>query len=868
MRVKPAADCGHFSDHSRSSMELGDLAMMSEELSKALDAMVERPGGMYGEFKDIPLISQKGHARRVELLDALEIGDVRRMTIVDFGMGAWGFGSVYEKLQHCARAIGMDVSRSALDMSKKLAAENRAPYCDNFEVYQSDGMHLPIETASVDLFFSGESIEHVSFPPRFLSEVYRVLKDDGQFIVTTPNRDAVKYREAGEEYCTSPEHFWLFNWPELERTLSEFFEIKVALGFNGSFGGLEEDYAEQDETRCEKWSREFLHDPKNATGIVAHLKKRPNVRYRYEISGIPEDRITFEGVEKKLPLEFGLKGHLLTAESKVTITRPASDGVVCRFWCHRWSGRTIISTQRTLDRVDLYAAIPGWRQWTGGETTTLDTRMSIWVSSQRNAKAEANEVIFFEAFTWSRVPIKGAVAKSQPRNLTQPGYGFERFKVFVGTTVFLWFGVSEGNLSGPWQPLGGRRNWTGNIDFWERQIREMMMANIDAIYVHCFDAFRQQRDAFFAAYHNLRSEGWDVPKIAPFLDPYNLWRETPIDASTEEGKREFARPYLDFFEHYLAHNIDPSAAQYLLTIDGKLVLSTWWVTGLVKNIASLSRGDVEQHLAPLEQKLPQLKLGIYMMSDALINPDLTFSDERAVMFSGYTYAIHSVHETVDVWHVQAGYWDQNIRSPGYMLPRSGGTNYRSAWDIVAANMPGVHRVYVESWNEYDEGSGIYAAEPEDLYVRESMHANSDTFSWDLDPYEYIRTTANGASKINGRPDYSAQILTLDAPTTAGRGDTVKIIARVRNEGNVAWTRGSDIGLAVSIAGVEVTLEHFDLGCNCGPADDVGVVRGQVVTVTTLATIPEGIGGASLTLNVVRSGKPISAGVRAELAISA
>ena len=158
--------------------------------------------------------------------------------------------------------------------------------------------------------------------------------------------------------------------------------------------------------------------------------------------------------------------------------------------------------------------------------------------------------------------------------------------------------------------------------------------------------------------------------------------------------------------------------------------------------------DLESRLgAALGNRIPQLGSGVYMMTTALIDPDLTFSDERTIMFSGYTYALHSVHKSVDVWHVQAGYWDENISKPGYFLPRDGGKNYRRAWDVVASKMPYIHRVYVESWNEYDEGSGIYAADPNGLHVNPELNSNYDTFSDTNDPYEYIRTTAAGASPI-------------------------------------------------------------------------------------------------------------------------
>jgi ubiquinone/menaquinone biosynthesis C-methylase UbiE len=109
----------------------------------------------------------------------------------------------------------MDLSRSALDQAVKLANENHHPYAANFSVHQSDGMNLPLDDESVDLIYSGESIEHTRFPWRFLSECHRVLRPDGQIIVTTPNRDPIFYKSVGEEYCTSPEHFWLFNYTEV-----------------------------------------------------------------------------------------------------------------------------------------------------------------------------------------------------------------------------------------------------------------------------------------------------------------------------------------------------------------------------------------------------------------------------------------------------------------------------------------------------------------------------------------------------------------------------------------------------------------------------------------------------------------------------
>lgn len=410
-------------------------------------------------------------------------------------------------------------------------------------------------------------------------------------------------------------------------------------------------------------------------------------------------------------------------------------------------------------------------------------------------------------------------------DLMRPGRGYSRYVPFVGTTVFHWFLPNEGNVMGPWQPLGGRKSWDGEPDFWVGQIKQIMMANIDAVYMHCIDKYEQPRINFFKACNMLRRQGWEIPKVAPFLDPHILWAGKPPDVATKAGKDEYTSHYIRFFQQYLTENTDNLAATGLLHIDGKPVLTSWWVWSLLQNLESLTREDIQRRLiAAHGTRIPSLHHGIYMMSDGAINPDYSFTDERIFMFAGYTYALHCVHQGMNVWHVQPGYWDQNIRQPGYLLPRNGGSNYRNAWEIVPANLPHVHRVYVESWNEYDEGSGIYAAEPVPPYVRQDFNSNTDVFSDSNDPFEYINTTARGAARINGRPENDAVILGIEAPYSASSGSEVQARIVVRNEGNVRWTGAAGYGLRV---GSDLVMPIDD------QADEIplygGIFRGRPVT---------------------------------------
>jgi hypothetical protein len=307
--------------------------------------------------------------------------------------------------------------------------------------------------------------------------------------------------------------------------------------------------------------------------------------------------------------------------------------------------------------------------------------------------------------------------------------------------------------------------------------------------LHLITRFEQQRINFFAALAELRSRGYDVPKVAPFLDPFGIWAPSRIDVSTNAGKDEYAAHYIRFFKQYFDVNLDEFAHTYIARIDKRVVLGTWWVYGILANLDKFRREDLESRLrraAVGEAKI--FDNGIYMVSTALIDPDLEFSDERQVMFSGYAYCIHSMHNGIHSFHLQGGYWDQNVRRPGFFLPRMGGKPYRNAWECVLQQRSEVHRIYVESWNEYDQGSGIYAANPGPPFIAPGAAVEySDRWSSQDDPFEYIRTTADGAANFNRRSAYNSRILAHELPKVMKVGEAASAWVVVRNEGNALWS---------------------------------------------------------------------------------
>ncbi|MEP6662697.1 MAG: hypothetical protein ABJC04_03435, partial [Verrucomicrobiota bacterium] len=381
---------------------------------------------------------------------------------------------------------------------------------------------------------------------------------------------------------------------------------------------------------------------------------------------------------------------------------------------------------------------------------------------------------------------------AQTPSLFTASPSFNATNRIVSASFFTWYASHYGQLSGPWRPLEGRTNWTGEPDFWKGQIKQVMMANIDVLYVHLIPSFTPQRINFFKALNTLRSEGYDVPKVAPFLDPLISWGETPaIDAANAKGKDAIADQYVQFFNQYFSVNRDRFADDYVARIDQRVVLDTWHVHLSISNFSSLSRDDLEKRLAVAFGQHPVFSNGICMVTTSLNGPSFPFADEKVPQFEINEYFKATTYHGITSVQLKAGYWDQNVRNnPGDFLKRDGGKPYAEAWKNVDRRK--VQRVYVESWNEFDEGTGIFAASTAHPYIQPgSGNTNTDLWSKTGNPFEYIDTTARGASAFNDVPDHDAKILWHNIPRKMLVGEKKVATVVVRNEGDVSWTSAAN-----------------------------------------------------------------------------
>jgi ubiquinone/menaquinone biosynthesis C-methylase UbiE len=132
---------------------------------------------------------------------------------LDIGCGA-GYGIA--DLAHRAHAVfGIDVADDALRYARTHYALPHAHFT------RASAGALPFADDSFDVAMAFEVIEHLSDWRALLAEARRVLRRDGVFFVSTPNKSY--YAESRRKEGPNPFHVHEFEFDEFETALAEFF---------------------------------------------------------------------------------------------------------------------------------------------------------------------------------------------------------------------------------------------------------------------------------------------------------------------------------------------------------------------------------------------------------------------------------------------------------------------------------------------------------------------------------------------------------------------------------------------------------------------------------------------------------------------
>ncbi|MDO9333402.1 MAG: glycosyltransferase [Dehalococcoidales bacterium] len=125
-----------------------------------------------------------------------------------------GFGVWYLKRKG-AMVIGGDISMDALKSSKQFCQDE-----DATDFVVMDATKLPFASKTLAAIVSIETLEHLPDHDKFLGECQRVLKEEGIFICSTPNRQVSAY-VGGRS--VNPYHINELSPKELEGLLNKYF---------------------------------------------------------------------------------------------------------------------------------------------------------------------------------------------------------------------------------------------------------------------------------------------------------------------------------------------------------------------------------------------------------------------------------------------------------------------------------------------------------------------------------------------------------------------------------------------------------------------------------------------------------------------
>jgi len=112
-------------------------------------------------------------------------------------------------------------------------------------VRQLDARNIPLEeiafpSGSFNVVLASHLIEHLNEPFSFLKEVHRILKDDGQIFITTPNISGLQaYLYGGRWRSAIFDHLYLFSAHTLKKMLKKAgFKVEKTSTWGGIAAGL------------------------------------------------------------------------------------------------------------------------------------------------------------------------------------------------------------------------------------------------------------------------------------------------------------------------------------------------------------------------------------------------------------------------------------------------------------------------------------------------------------------------------------------------------------------------------------------------------------------------------------------------------
>jgi SAM-dependent methyltransferase len=160
----------------------------------------------------LPIWVRNEHLARYRFVAPL----VKGRTVVDCASGD-GLSSRLMAEAGAAHVYGYDLSAEAVEYARRVNGRENT----RFEVASATA--LPLPDAAADVFVSLETIEHLDAVGEYLSEIARVLRPDGKFVCSTPNRLVYSPGHSPGSRPWNPFHVREYSPDEFERLLESCF---------------------------------------------------------------------------------------------------------------------------------------------------------------------------------------------------------------------------------------------------------------------------------------------------------------------------------------------------------------------------------------------------------------------------------------------------------------------------------------------------------------------------------------------------------------------------------------------------------------------------------------------------------------------
>ncbi len=364
---------------------------------------------------------------------------------------------------------------------------------------------------------------------------------------------------------------------------------------------------------------------------------------------------------------------------------------------------------------------------------------------------------------------------------------------WVGPVVFHWFGPrsNPGQWQAVWHPLEGRDAWNGSLAFWTKQERDLIDAGFNFILFQVAYGWDVEMQNHLLASRDLLTAGQRAPRIAPMFAAES-WPcyDCPKDFQTATGKDAAYQVFKAWFDDYF--QILP--LDRLVGLFGKVLVAIWYVPGC----ASAAPDILTYWGSRLQQDFGFTPYWSTHPCWAPYGPD-----EVNYLFAGRDPLQYGSMRNVDLL---VGNWPPDpARYPAWLfLARDEGRTLAGAWAQVLASTNIVDRVYIESWNEYTEGTGMFEAQPAshwpgdghpivadlDTCWNTPCHPMEFTDSWGPSPRQYIRINALNANRFIGRMN-DAAFVSQNVPPQMTTGQTYTVSVTMRNTGDTTWSRTVD-----------------------------------------------------------------------------